>query len=195
MQNDFTSAAAPHDFNDLARSISEASNGAQLLGKSLGHAFDSLVVKGKGLSETFEALALSLSQSLLKQAMQPLQNGIGGGLLDLFGGGGLPIAFAQGGMLRAGTPIPFASGGVVSSPTSFPLGQRRSGLAGERGAEAIVPLSRGPDGRLGVTTDGGVRSQPINVTINATDIDSFQRSESQIAALLARAVTLGQRNL
>jgi phage-related minor tail protein len=92
-------------------------------------------------------------------------------------------------------PVPFAQGGVIQSPITFPLGQGRMGIAGERGAEAIMPLARGSDGRLGVMAHGG--SGAINVTFNVstTDADSFRRSESQVAAMLARAVSFGHRNL
>jgi phage-related minor tail protein len=195
MPSSFDAESAPRDFADLSRGITDASKSAQILSKSLGIAFDQLALKGKGLSETFATLALSLSQSLLKDALQPLQQGIGSGLLQLFGGGGLPVAFAKGGTLQAGTPVPFASGGIVSSPMTFPLGNGRTGLAGERGAEAILPLTRGADGRLGVASNSRTQAAPITVNVTATDIASFQRSETQIAALLARAVALGQRNL
>ena len=91
-------------------------------------------------------------------------------------------------------PIPFASGGVIASPVTFPLSNGRVGLAGERGPEAIMPLARGPDGKLGVRAQGGAG---VSVTINVStpDAESFRRSESQIAAMLARVVTMGQRNL
>ena len=91
-------------------------------------------------------------------------------------------------------PVPFADGGIIASPITFPLAGNRVGIAGERGAEAILPLARGPDGRLGVRAGG---SGGINVTFNVTtpDADSFRRSETQLAALLARAVAQGQRNL
>jgi phage-related minor tail protein len=181
-------------FADLARGMTDASRNASLLGKTLTQAFDGVAIKGKSLSETFNTLALSLSQAALKAAFEPMQQGITSGLLNLFSGG-LPIAFAKGGVLQSGTPIPFASGGVISSPMSFPLNGGRTGLAGERGAEAIMPLTRGADGRLGVAADGGARAAPITINITATDMDSFRRSESQLAALLARAVSLGQRNL
>jgi phage-related minor tail protein len=90
--------------------------------------------------------------------------------------------------------VPFASGGVIASPVTFPLADGGTGLAGERGAEAILPLARGPDGKLGVAAQGG---GGVAVTFNVTtpDADSFRRSESQVAAMLARAVALGQRNL
>jgi hypothetical protein len=47
----------------------------------------------------------------------------------------------------------FARGGVVSSPTLFKFadgGTTRTGLMGEAGPEAIMPLKRGGDGKLGV---------------------------------------------
>jgi phage-related minor tail protein len=68
------------------------------------------------------------------------------------------------------------------------------GIAGERGAEAIMPLSRGPDGRLGVAVPRSAGAQ-ITFNVTATDAESFRRSESQISAMLARAAALGQRNL
>ena len=65
---------------------------------------------------------------------------------------------------------------------------------GERGAEAIVPLARGPDGRLGVAGGSG---RPVSVTVNIAtpDAESFRRSEAQVGASLARAVARGQRGL
>ncbi len=47
----------------------------------------------------------------------------------------------------------FAAGGVVSRPTLFGFGDRL-GLMGEAGHEAILPLRRGRDGRLGVAANG-----------------------------------------
>ena len=109
------------------------------------------------------------------------------------GVGALP--FANGGVVSRGMPIPFASGGVVSSPINFPLAGGRTGLMGERGAEAIMPLARGPDGRLGVAAGGG--GNPVHITFNVAtpDAESFRRSETQMAALLSRALAQGQRNL
>jgi phage-related minor tail protein len=156
-------------------------------------AFDGIAVKGKGLNEVLRSLALSMSDLVLKAALRPLTNAIGGSLAGLVGGGGL--AFAKGGALNRGLPVPFASGGVVSSPTLFPLAGGRTGLAGERGAEAILPLARGPDGRLGVAAQGGGGGVAVTFNVSTPDADSFRRSESQVAAMVARAVSLGQRNL
>lgn len=73
--------------------------------------------------------------------------GLLGGLLGLFG-------FAQGGAFAGGSVIPFAAGGVVASPTTFAMSGGRTGLMGEAGPEAIMPLARGRDGRLGVRMQG-----------------------------------------
>ena len=88
--------------------------------------------------------------------------------------------------------MPFAKGGVVSGPVNFPM-RGGTGLMGEAGPEAIMPLSRGADGQLGVKTQGG---QAVNVTMNINTLDAagFQRSQSQIAASLSRALGRGQRN-
>ena len=65
---------------------------------------------------------------------------------------------------------------------------------GEAGPEAIMPLSRGADGSLGVRMEGGGR--PVSVVINVTtpDVEGFRRSQSQIAAQMGRALSRGQRN-
>jgi phage-related minor tail protein len=89
---------------------------------------------------------------------------------------------------------PFAKGGVIATPSYFPLGTSL-GLAGERGAEAILPLARGADGRLGVRSESDAR--PLNVTVNIStpDAASFRRSESYVSAAIARAVARGERSL
>ena len=179
------------DIAPLEQQLAEAAKLGTRFGNTLSTALVDVSLRGKGLSDTLRSLTLRLSEIALKAAFKPLTDSIGGGLASLFSGG---LAFAKGGVVQRAMPVPFASGGIISSPITFPLAGNRLGLAGERGAEAIMPLARGPDGRLGVRADGGAA---LNVTFNvtATDADSFRRSESQIAALLARAVGHGQRNL
>jgi phage-related minor tail protein len=70
-----------------------------------------------------------------------------------------------------------------------------TGLMGEAGPEAILPLRRGPDGRLGVEAPGGGRSAvTVNMTIQTPDAESFRRSRTQIAAEMSRALARGARN-
>lgn len=174
------------DTSDLQAQLAEASRLGTRFGNTLAGAFSDLAVRGKGLGDVLRTVGLRLSDLVLKAAFKPLGNALAG----LFSG----VGFAKGGALRGGMPVPFAQGGVIASPIGFPLAGNRVGIAGERGAEAILPLARGPDGSLGVRASG---APAINVTFNVAtpDVESFQRSETQIAALLARAVAQGQRNL
>jgi lambda family phage tail tape measure protein len=88
--------------------------------------------------------------------------------------------------------MPFAKGGLVTAPTSFPM-RGATGLMGEAGPEAIMPLARGADGRLGVQASGGGRPVTVVMNIQTPDVQGFQRSQTQIAAQAARALQRGQR--
>jgi phage-related minor tail protein len=179
------------DTRPLEAQLAEVSKAGARFSSALSQSFVDLALKGKSFGDVLRSLALRLSEIALKTAFKPLTDALGSALAGLFSGG---FAFAQGGVVRQGLPVPFASGGVIASPIAFPLAGNRIGLAGERGPEAILPLARGPDGRLGVRAEAG---GAINVTFNIStpDAESFRRSETQLAALLARAVAQGQRNL
>ncbi|MGH1418216.1 MAG: phage tail tape measure protein [Hyphomicrobiaceae bacterium] len=179
------------DTTEYRKGLLEASSIGRQFGRSLTRAFDGIAFKGRGLGDVFRSLALDLSKLVLKSAFKPVEQGLGGLLSGLFSGG---VGFAKGAALQQGTPIPFAKGGVISSPVTFPLGGGGVGLAGEAGAEAIMPLRRGADGRLGVAASGG-SNVTVTMNISSPDVDGFQRSQTQVAAQLARAVSLGQRNL
>jgi hypothetical protein len=71
------------------------------------------------------------------------------------GGGKVPSkGSALGNAFYDGNVIPFAMGGVTASMGYFPMANGGIGSLAEAGAEAILPLARGPDGRLGVQTTG-----------------------------------------
>ena len=75
----------------------------------------------------------------------------------------------------------FGPGGVLNSPTPFSMGGGRTGIAGEAGPEAALPLSRMSDGKLGVAMTGGGGNTTINHwNITTPDADSFRRSKRQI---------------
>lgn len=159
---------------------------------ALTTAFEGVAFKGKSLSDVFRGLTLSLSRMTLTAAFRPLEKAVGGFISSIVSGG-FTSGFAKGGAIEQGLPIPFARGGVVATPTTFPMAGGRTGIAGERGPEAIMPLTRGPDGRLGVAAQGAGVTISFNVT--SPDAESFRRTEGQIAAMLARAVGRGQRDL
>jgi phage-related minor tail protein len=155
-------------------------------------AFARGIVDGRRFEDVLRGVGRSLSQGLLKSALAPLQSGIAGLLTG--GLGGLVRGVGSGGSVPV---MPFADGGVIASPAFFPLG-RGLGLMGERGAEAILPLARGADGRLGVRSSaGGEARRPVAVTVQIAtpDVDGFRRSEAQVAATIARAVARGSRAL
>jgi len=178
------------DVDGLERSLNEAARVGERFAGKLINAFEAVAVRGRSVESVVKGLGLSLSQLALNQAMKPIENAFGSVFGQLFSG----IGFANGGVLQNGSPKPFANGGVIASPILFPLAGGRTGLAGESGAEAILPLARGPDGSLGVRSEGG-RGTAVTVNISTPDIDGFRRSQSQVAASLSRAITHAQRNL
>jgi phage-related minor tail protein len=179
------------DTSALQSELRQAASLGRQFSSALVGAFDSIAIKGKNVGDVLRSLALRLSDLVLKAALLPLEQGFGNFVTGLVSGG---LGFAKGGVVQGGLPVPFAAGGIIQTPIAFPLAGGRTGIAGERGAEAIMPLSRGPDGRLGVAARGGGGAQ-ITVNVTTPDAASFVRSETQVAAMLARAVALGQRNL
>jgi phage-related minor tail protein len=179
------------DTSALQTELRAAASLGRQFSNSLVSAFDGIAVKGRSVGDVLKSLTARLSDLVVKAAFRPLEKGIGDGFAGLLSGS---TGFAKGAAFQGGLPVPFANGGVIQSPIAFPLGSGRMGIAGERGAEAIMPLSRGPDGRLGVAVPRSAGAQ-ITFNVTATDAESFRRSESQISAMLARAAALGQRNL
>ena len=173
------------------REVTVLSNG---ISGGLRRAFDGLVFDGLKLSDALKDVAQSMIDTVYGIALKPVQNAVGGflanGVNSLLSG---MMPFEKGGSFSQGRVMPFAMGGVVSSPTSFPM-RGSTGLMGEAGPEAIMPLARGADGRLGVQSSGGARPVTVVMNITTPDVQGFQRSQSQIAAQAARALSRGQRN-
>ncbi|MCB1390235.1 MAG: phage tail tape measure protein [Rhodobacteraceae bacterium] len=171
----------------------EMSGLSRSLGSGLRRAFDGVIFDGQRLSDAMRGLGRSISDAIYSAAMRPVQSALGGALSSVIGGlmqSVLP--YANGASFSQGRVMPFAQGGVVSSPVTFPM-RGATGLMGEAGPEAILPLARGADGKLGVRGAGG---RAVSVTINVTtpDVAGFQRSQSQIAAQMQRLLAQGQRN-
>jgi phage-related minor tail protein len=183
---DPTTLALTADTEALKRSLEETSRLGDQFAARLAVAFEQVAVKGRDLDDVVRSLAASLSNLALGAALKPLQSGLGSIFDSLFSG--------LAGGATPSLPTPFAKGGVIASPVQFPMSGGQ-GLAGERGAEAIMPLARGPDGRLGVATNGGSAAVTVHFTVTSPDATSFKQSETQIAAMLQRALARGQRNL
>lgn len=159
----------------------------------LRRAFDGLVLDGKKLSDVMNGLAQSMINTAYSAAITPVTNQLGGMLADGLNAvvsGMMP--YADGAPFSQGRVMPFAKGGVVAGPTTFPM-RGGTGLMGEAGPEAIMPLARGADGRLGVRSNGG-GAVTVNMKITTPDVQGFQRSQGQIATHMARALSRSQRN-
>jgi len=164
------------------------------LSKGLRKAFDGVVFDGMKLSEALSTVAQSLVKTTYNAAISPVTNHFGGLLSQ--GVGSLVqniLPFADGAPFSQGRVIPFAQGGVVSSATAFPM-RGGTGLMGEAGPEAIMPLARGPNGKLGVRGGATGSAPSIVMHISTPDVQGFQRSSSQIATKLSRALGAAQRN-
>ncbi|WP_422025077.1 phage tail tape measure protein [Pyruvatibacter mobilis] len=190
---DGLSVSVSADLSDLEQGMQEVGDIAASVGdtisQSLGSAFDRVILRGENLSDVLRDVALQASRSVFDAALDPITDGIGSIASNALGS---LFAAANGAVVAGGNVRPFARGGVVSGPTAFPL-TGGMGLMGEAGPEAILPLSRGADGRLGVSAGAG--GAPISVTVNVStpDARSFQRSEAQIAGVMSRALARARR--
>ncbi len=182
--------------SDMAVARREMSRFARAAGSGLRRAFEGLVFDGMKLTDALRLLGRAMADSVFDQALRPVQNAFGAllaeGVQALVGKSGARL-FARGGVIDGGAVRAFARGGVVDRPTGFAL-RGGLGLMGEAGPEAILPLARGADGRLGVRAAGASRPVQVNINVTTPDVQGFRRSEAQIAARLGRLIGQGGRN-
>lgn len=169
------------DVEPFAAAMDNLSRLSASFGNQLAGALGRATTSGRSLEDVLRRIGLNLAGMALSQGLQPLQNLAASFMSSAFGG-------------LAGRVTPFAAGGVVASPTYFPM-RSGVGLMGEAGPEAILPLQRGADGRLGVATSSGGPAVNIVFNVTTTDAPSFAKSETQITGMLARAVARGMRSL
>ncbi|ULB09337.1 phage tail tape measure protein [Cereibacter azotoformans] len=172
------------------REVDRLSSG---VGTGLRRAFDGVLFDGMKLSDAMEGLAQSISRTVYSIAMKPVQDAVSGfvanGLNSVLGG---LLPFAKGAAFAQGRVMAFARGGVVAGATPFAM-RGGTGIMGEAGPEAILPLARGTDGRLGVQAGGG-RAVQVVMNVATPDVQGFERSRGQIAAQVSRMLSRGQRN-
>jgi len=173
-------AAAAEEAGALKEVLDDLEQRSRSFGSALTGALASATRGGKGLEDVLRSAGLRLTEIALSAGLKPLEGLLGSAISGLAGSLGGATAFAD--------------GGVVSAPTYFPM-DGQTGLMGEAGSEAILPLKRGADGSLGVASSGG--GAAINVVFNVTspDAQSFRKSEGQIAAMLTRTVGRGRRGI
>jgi phage-related minor tail protein len=168
-----------NELDGVSAELDRIGNLADGVGRSLSRALRGAVLDGKSLKSVLAEVAASFADIALKAAFQPIGNLVSGAIESLFKATDTGLGVTA-----------FAKGGVLASPAYFGMG-RGVGLAGEAGPEAIMPLQRGSDGRLGVAGGGGAVQVTFNVT--ASDARSFAASEAEVSAMLLRAVRRGTR--
>lgn len=184
-------------------------NLAQTAFKGLEDALVSLVTNGSANFREFarsvlEATSRMIIQQLILKTIMSAIGGFGGGGGGLGGvstkgvpsyalpsGGGFAaggFGFAMGGVFAQNGIQKFARGGVIDKPTVFPFANG-IGLMGEAGPEAIMPLRRGRDGRLGVeAANGGSMNVTVNVDAQGTNVQGDQANSRQLGQAIGAAV-------
>ena len=231
------------DLEDLINPINQITGAANAIGSAFSQSFANAITGAtsakQALADFFKSvgsyfldmagqiIAKMVTMAILNQVVKLLPSspsalsfgsGVGSGLPlfgDYSGLSGTP--FEKGGVIANSKIVPFAKGGIVSEPTTFPLGNG-TGLLGEAGPEAIMPLKRGPGGRLGVEVTNTreqldrqqnvtntreqldkmmAQSEPLNIRYESTVINNIEyvtaeqhRQGMAQAAERGRAMTL-----
>ena len=146
---------------------------------SMEEGFMSMIDGTASVGDAFKEMARQIIAELMRVLVVKRMVA---GVTSLFG-------FADGGAFSGGSQIQaYADGGVVGGPTFFPMSGGKTGLMGEAGPEAIMPLKRGANGKLGVQMEGGGGD---NITVNqsfnfsANGDDSVKRIIAQAAPQIA----------
>ncbi|PZT22720.1 phage tail tape measure protein [Stenotrophomonas maltophilia] len=205
-------------FEDYAM---EASNAAGQAHSALTNAFqgaeDALVQFAMTGKLSFRDLANSIIADLARIAAKQAIVGIAGMIAGAWGGAASTgassgtlqgfgnntswlTANANGGVYNSPSLSAYSSG-VYNSPQLFAFA-KGAGVFGEAGPEAIMPLQRGPDGRLGVAAHGGgsgASQVNVNVVVNtdgSTDVSAdtpvWQRFGKEIGQLIDMKINEAQ---
>lgn len=182
---------------------------------ALGGAFSDFIKGTKTAKEAFISFANSILDSAARIAANAIANQIISGVISLagnyFGGGtttapegtqvgylgstgGVATYGAANGAIFNGPGISAYSGTVVNTPTIFPFASG-TGLMGEAGPEAILPLKRNSKGKLGVSVENsssnnGVTVGAINVTVQAKDGETSEEQSLKISKAIRSQLEL-----
>lgn len=151
----------------LKDSVDDLGNGYTQMVSATKFTFGAMMDTMNEFFETGKFNARDMIKSILSEFIKLATSQAFKSVVTAFGGGGKDGLFgaifsgltknADGGAYAGGNLSAY-SGQVVSQPTFFNYGVKAfakgAGLMGEAGPEAIMPLKRGPDGKLGVAASG-----------------------------------------
>lgn len=166
-------------FNDSIKTIQESMANVVVKGiKGMEDALVNFVMTGK---LNFKNLANSIIADMARIAIQQtITKPFTSFFTGLFSGNG--NAFVDGKVQK------YAYGGVVNKPTLFPMANGM-GLMGEAGAEAILPLRRGSNGKLGVQSSGGsIGNIVVNVDASGSSVEGDEQRGKELGRLISTAV-------
>jgi hypothetical protein len=168
---------------ETKQNILDIDAAAQVLAHSLTGIFSGATHNAR---EFFSSILQGIAELALQQAIASAigSSKEGTGLAGIVSG---LFKAASGAALEDGRVVPFARGGIVTRPTIFPMA-RGMGLMGEAGPEAVMPLRRGADGKLGVAA-----SAPRIEIINNLGVQASARVErgSDRTSIVLEAAEMG----
>ena len=157
---------------DVAGSIKTAMGNAL---QGMEDALVNFVMTGKlAFNDLARSIIADITRIIIQQAiMKPLLGFLG---------------FEDGGVISGGEQVKkYAYGGIINRPTMFPM-KNGMGLAGEAGAEAIMPLQRGRNGKLGVQASGGVGNIVVNVDASGSNVEGDEAQGRELGKMIGVAV-------
>tara|TARA_Y100000114_G_scaffold23337_1_gene19062 strand:- start:72 stop:1118 length:1047 start_codon:yes stop_codon:yes gene_type:complete len=162
--------------------------------KGMEDALVNFVMTGKlNFRDLANSIIADLTRMLVRYAIvQPLFKAIfpnikiGSANGNVFSNGEV-VPSAKGNVFAKNKIVPYAYGGVVNKPTLFPMANGM-GLMGEAGPEAIMPLKRGANGKLGVQSSGGFGNIVVNVDASGSSVEGDSARSQQFGRALAAAI-------
>ena len=159
--------------------------------KGMEDALVKFVTTGKlNFSDLARSIIADLTRMLVRAAIvKPLFNFLfpglaNGGVVD----GGEIVNSAKGNVFAKNKIVPYAMGGIVNKPTIFPM-KNGMGLMAEAGPEAVLPLKRGRDGKLGVTSQGGGSTNiVVNVDASGSTVEGDEEGGKELGRLISVAI-------
>lgn len=175
---------------------------ANSIGQGMASAFDALVTGAEDFNTSLQKIASGVLMDIAKQLMQIyVINSAINAISSFFGPKSAidsmfkpnftALQFAANGMVASNGIRPFAMGGIVDQPTLFRFasgGAGNLGLMAEAGPEAIMPLKRGKDGKLGVAGGGDSIAITVNVDAKGSEVQGDQSKAGQLAKVVSLAV-------
>ena len=194
--------ALKKDLEELLDPVNQVTGAANAIGTAFTDSFMSAITGSATAQEALANFFSNTAKYFLDMAAQIIQKMIVMAILNqvvrvLPGGGGFKFSggSADAGLNAAnlmGGITPFAMGGIVDKPTMFAYangGVGRFGIMGEAGPEAILPLQRGPGGKLGVQASGGsVGDVVVNVDASGTRAQGDNQSATRLGNVIGAAV-------